>query len=87
MTALDAIDPGRVHQSVRPLIIGLVCVLGIVGGVFVMQAIPRFEWTKQCSVAGGQVVSHAGGNEPYLARGSVISYTCEGPYGLISSWP
>ena len=87
MTALHATDTRRVQQPVRPLIIGLVCVFGIVGGVFAMQAIPRLEWTKQCSAAGGQVVSHAGGNDPYLAHGSVISYTCEGSDGLISSWP
>jgi len=87
MTALPATDRRRAQQPVRPLIIGLVCVLGLAGGVFTVQAIPRWEWTKQCTAAGGQVVRHAGGNEPYLARGSVISYTCEGPYGLISSWP
>ena len=87
MTALHATDLGRARQPVRPLIIGLVCVLGAVGGVFTVQAIPRVEWTRQCSVAGGRVVSHAGGNEPYLAHGSVISYTCEGPDGQISSWP
>ena len=87
MTALHAADARRVQQSVRPLIIGLVCVLGMVGGVFAVQAIPRLEWAKQCDAAGGQVVSHAGGNDPYLADGSVISYTCEGSDGVISSWP
>ena len=87
MAALQASDARRVQQPVRPLIIGLVCVLGMVGGVCAVQAIPRLGWTRQCSVAGGQVVSHAVGNEPYLAHGSVISYTVEGPDGLTSSWP
>lgn len=76
MTRLQATDTRRAQQPVRPLIIGQVCVLGIVGGVLAVQAIPRFEWTKQCAAAGDQVVSHAGGNAPYLAHGSVISYTC-----------
>ncbi len=87
MTAPPATDERRAQQPVRPLIIGLACVLGVVGGVFVVQAVPRLEWTRQCWAGGGQVVSHAGGFEPYLAHGSVISYTCEGPDGLISSWP
>ena len=33
------------------------------------------------------MLSHAGGSDPYLAHGPVISYTCEGRDGLISSWP
>ena len=61
MTALHATDSRWVQQLVRPLIIGLVCVLGIVSGVFTVQGIPRSEWARQCSATGGQVVSHARG--------------------------
>lgn len=87
MTALRATDERPAQQPVRPLIVGLVCVLGVVGAVFTVQSIPRVEWTSQCWAAGGRVMSHARGSEPYLAHGSVISYTCEGPAGLIGSWP
>lgn len=71
----------------RSLIIGLVVVLTVVGSVFAVRSIPRWQWESHCRDTGGRVVSHAGGHEPYLAHGSQISYTCEGSDGVISTWP
>lgn len=87
MTALHPSAARDTRQPVGPLILGLVSVLGIVGGVFAVQSIPRLAWMSQCSAAGGTVVSQAGGNEPYLAHGSIISYTCEGPTRPVSPHP
>ena len=66
----------RQGPSQRSLLIGLVVVLAVVGGVFAVRSIPRWQWESQCRAAGGQVTSQAGGVEPYLAHGSVISYRC-----------
>ena len=74
------------RAPLRSLLIGLVVVLAVVGSVFVVRSIPRWQWERQCADAGGHVVSHASGVQPYLAHGSVISYTCEGPAGLISTF-
>lgn len=86
VTTQQIIETQRQRPPARSLIIGLIVVLAVVGGVFVVRSIPRWQWEQQCAAAGGQVLSHATGSAPYLAHGSVISYTCEGPSGPISTW-
>lgn len=87
MTEQLSAQPQRVQPPLRSLIIGLVVVLTVVGSVFAVRSIPRWQWESHCRDTGGRVVSHAGGHEPYLAHGSQISYTCEGSDGVISTWP
>lgn len=87
MTEQLSAQPQRVQLPLRSLIIGLVVVLTVVGSVFAVRSIPRWQWESHCRDTGGRVVSHAGGHEPYLAHGSQISYTCEGSDGVISTWP
>lgn len=85
-TQIGATAPPR-QPAVHSLIIGLIVVLSIVGGVFAVRSIPRWQWERQCVAGGGQVVSHASGaGGPYLAHGSRISYTCETADGPVSSW-
>lgn len=80
--------PTERPPQVRSLVLGLVCVLSVVGGVFAVQSVPRWQWADRCREGGGRVVSHASGHEPYLAHGSAISWTCEGaPPGVATSWP
>ena len=79
--------PTERPQPGRPLVVGLVSVLSVVGGVAAAQSVPRWQWAEQCRHAGARVVSHAGGREPYLAHGSTISWTCEAADGIRSSWP
>ncbi|HEY5978884.1 MAG TPA: hypothetical protein VIT41_04540 [Microlunatus sp.] len=63
-------QPRATTGSVRQLVIGLVCVLIVVGTVFTIQSIRRMAWEGRCVEAGGQVLRQTGEMEPYLAPGS-----------------